>query len=58
LAGLTQVELARLAEVGKTVVHDLERGKTTIQVDTVLKILAVLNIRLEWRSPTGEWADA
>ena len=58
LAGLTQVELARLAGVGKTVVHDLERGKATIQVDTVLTILAVLNIRLEWRSPTGERGDA
>ena len=58
LAGLTQVDLAQLAGVGKTVVHDLEKGKPTLQVATVLKILAVLNIDLGWRSPTEEVADA
>lgn len=58
LAGLNQAELARLAGVGKTVVHDLEKGKPTMQVDTVLKILAALNIRLEWTSPLGEAGDA
>lgn len=54
LAGLTQVDLAGLAGVGKTVVHDLEKGKPTLRTDTVLKILAVLNIRLAWQEPTGE----
>ncbi|MGD9548874.1 MAG: helix-turn-helix transcriptional regulator [Candidatus Krumholzibacteriia bacterium] len=58
LAGLNQAELARLAGVGKTVIHDLEKGKPTMQIDTVLKILAALNIRLEWTSPLGEAGDA
>jgi len=53
-AGLTQLELARLAGVGKTVVYDLEKGKTTLRLETLLKILAVLNIRLTWRAPLDE----
>ena len=52
-AGLTQIQLASLAGVGKTVVYDLEKGKVTLQVETMLKILHVLNIDLEWTSPTG-----
>ena len=50
-AGLTRVELARLAGVGKTVIFDLEHGKRTVRLDTVVKILAALNIRLTWDSP-------
>ena len=50
-AGLTQLELARLAGVGKTVVYDLEKGKTTLRLETLLKILKVLNIRLVWSAP-------
>lgn len=53
LADLTQKELAQLAGVGKTVVFDLEKGKTTIQMATVLKILACLNIDLVWHLPTS-----
>lgn len=45
-AGLSQLELAELAGVGKTAVFDLEKGKETIQVNTLRKILAVLNIRI------------
>ncbi len=52
LAGLTQVEMANLAGVGKTVVYDLEKGKITIRVETMLKILSVINIELEIRTPT------
>jgi HTH-type transcriptional regulator/antitoxin HipB len=33
--GLSQAELARLAGVGKTVVFDIEKGKTTIRHITV-----------------------
>lgn len=50
-AGLTQIELAVLAGVGKTVVYDLEKAKVTIRVETLLKILSVLNIELAWQSP-------
>jgi HTH-type transcriptional regulator / antitoxin HipB len=50
-AKLSQQALAALAGVGKTVVWDLEHGKRTIRLETLLKILAVLNISLVLRSP-------
>ncbi|NOY06529.1 MAG: helix-turn-helix transcriptional regulator [Chlorobi bacterium] len=50
-AGLTQVQLARLAGVGKTVVFDIENGKESVRLDTLMKILAALNIRIELNSP-------
>ena len=53
-AGLTQIKLARLAGVGKTVVFDLEKGKTSIQLDTLTKILTVLNMELDMKSPLME----
>lgn len=53
-AGLTQAKLASLAGVGKTVVWDLEHGKESIQWNTLQKILRVLNITVQWRSPLLE----
>lgn len=50
-SGLTQQELAELAGVGKTAVFDLEHGKTTVQLNTLLSILKVLNIKLSVQSP-------
>ena len=50
-AKLTRQELAALAGVGKTVVWDLEHGKRTVRLETLLKVLAVLNISLVVRSP-------
>jgi len=50
-SGLTQAELAKLAGVGKTVVFDIEKGKQSIQFDTLLKVMNVLNIQLQWKSP-------
>ena len=49
-AGLSQKKLAELAGVGKTVVFDLEKGKETVQLDTLLKIFEVLNIRVQLNS--------
>ena len=51
MSGLSQVELAKLADVGKTVVFDLEHGKLSIRFDTLAKILAVLNISISFDSP-------
>lgn len=51
LSGLSQKKLAQLAAVGKTVVFDLEHGKESVQLDTLKKVLLVLNIRLELHSP-------
>jgi len=50
-AGLSQLQLAEMAGVGKTVVFDLEKGKETIQLDTLRKIMAVLNIKVQLTSP-------
>ncbi len=45
-AELTQIELAELAEIGKSAVFDLEKGKEHVQMSTVLKVLRVLHIEL------------
>ena len=50
-AGLSQIQLAELAGVGKTVVFDLEKGKETVQLNTLLKIFKVLNIKVQLQSP-------
>lgn len=50
-AGLTRVQLARLAGVGKTAIFDIEHGKRTVQLDTLLAVLAALNVNLTWSSP-------
>jgi len=49
-AGLSQLQLAEMGGVGKTVVFDLEKGKETIQLDTLRKILTVLNIKVVLQS--------
>jgi y4mF family transcriptional regulator len=50
-SGLSQQELAKLAGVGKTVVFDIEKGKETVQLNTLLKVLDVLNIRMKLETP-------
>ena len=50
-ARMTQAELAQFAEVGKTVVFDVEKGKATVQLSTLLRILHVLNIRMQFSGP-------
>ena len=50
-ARLSRIELAELAGVGKTVIYDIEKGKVTVQLDTLAKILKVLNITLVLKSP-------
>jgi HTH-type transcriptional regulator/antitoxin HipB len=50
-AGLSRAQLAEMAGVGKTVIYDIEKGKETIQLDTLRKILKVLNIKIELTSP-------
>lgn len=54
IAGLSQLQLAELAGVGKTVVYDIEKGKETIRLDTLQKILLALNIRAQLKSPLME----
>ena len=50
-AKLSQLQLAEMAGVGKTVVFDIEKGKETIKLDTLKKILKVLNIKVRLISP-------
>jgi y4mF family transcriptional regulator len=44
--GLTQQELAELAEVGTRFVSELERGKPTLRLDHVNRVLAVFGKQL------------
>ncbi len=50
-AGLSQLQLAEMAGLGKTVVFDIEKGKKTVRLDTIRKILNVLNIKVQLSSP-------
>ena len=50
-SSLSQAALAQLAGVGKTVIFDLEHGKTTIQMDTLLRVFDALNIEIRLFSP-------
>jgi len=56
-SGLSQQALAKLAGVGKTVVFDIEKGKETVQLNTLLKILDVLNIRIKFETPFEQLTD-
>ena len=53
-AKLSRLQLSELAGVGKTVIYDIEKGKESIQLDTLSKILKVLNIKIVLRSPLME----
>lgn len=57
-AGLTQQELAVLAGVGKTVVFDIEKGKPTVRLATLLRVLGALNLRLDLHSPLKDVTGA
>lgn len=50
-AGLSRMRLAEMAGVGKTVIYDIEKGKESVQLDTLRKILKVLNIKITLTSP-------
>ena len=50
VSGLSRIELANIAGIGKTVLFDIENGKETVQLSTILKVLKVLNINLELQS--------
>lgn len=56
-SGLSQQELARLAGVGKTVIFDIEKGKQSVQLNTLLKVLDVLNIQMKFETPFLQTTD-
>lgn len=45
-AGLTRVDLARLAGVGKTTIFDIEHGKETVQLKSLLLVFDALGIEM------------
>ena len=49
-ARLSRDKLAEMSGVGKTVIYDMEKGKETIQLNTLRKVLSVLNIKIELSS--------
>ena len=53
-SGLSRIQLADLAGVGKTVIYDIEKGKETIRFSTLQKVLKVLNIKITFTSPLME----
>jgi HTH-type transcriptional regulator / antitoxin HipB len=53
-AGLTQLELANLAGVGKTTVFDIEKNKETVRWNNLMSVLQVLNIKVEFKSPLAK----
>lgn len=53
-SGLTQQELAQLAGVGKNTVYGLEKGQQNVRLENLLKVLQVLNIELDFKSPLRE----
>lgn len=53
--GLTQLQLAGLANTGIRFVSDLENGKGTVQLQKLLAVLAALGLGLYVHSP---WDNA
>jgi HTH-type transcriptional regulator / antitoxin HipB len=51
IAGLSRIELAQFAGVGKTAIFDIEKGKPTLQLNTLFKLLHALNITVHLDSP-------
>ena len=56
-SGFSQQELARLAGVGKTVIYDIEKGKESVRLNTLLKVLDVLNIQMKVETPFPQTTD-
>jgi len=50
-AKLSRIRLAEIAGVGKTVIYDIENGKESVRLDTLKKILKVLNVKIVFTSP-------
>ena len=56
-SGLSQQELAQLAGVGKTVIYDIEKGKESMRLNTLLKVFDVLNIQIKFETPFPQTRD-
>ena len=56
-AGLTRVDLARLSGVGKTTIFDIEHGKETVQLRSLLLVMDALGIRIRFESRIMDTLD-
>lgn len=50
-SGLSRLQLAEVAGVGKTLIYDIEHGKETIKFSGLQKVLNTLNIQIALNSP-------
>ena len=50
-SGLSQHALADLSGIGKTSVFDIEKGKPTVRMATLMAVLRILNIDLSLDGP-------
>ena len=48
-AGLTNLQLANLAEVGKTIISQIKKNKRTFIWNNLLSVLKVLNIEIQFK---------
>lgn len=51
ISQLSRVACAEIAGVGKTVIYDIEHGKETVRLDSLQKVMAVLNMKFQINSP-------
>ena len=51
--GVTQLQLAQAASVGRRFVVELENGKETIQTGKLLKVLETLGVDVTLTTPEG-----
>lgn len=49
-SGLTLAELAHYAGVSKTLIFNMEHNKPSIQLDTLVKVLNILDIEIVFKS--------
>lgn len=52
--GLTQLELADLAEVSERLIRDLEAGRLTVRTDKLLDTLEALGLEIHFRRTHSE----
>ncbi len=52
-SGMTLEEAALTLQVAKQTLQNLEKGKGTISLTLVFKVLTGLGIRLRWQAPEG-----
>lgn len=50
-AGLSRRALSALSGVSETAIYDVEHGRPTVQLDTLLALLAALNLSLHVEGP-------